>query len=155
MDATTARTRLTEIRATGGKTTIDELDGLWAALPPARPDDILGSWRGSEFSSGHRFEGYLPKIRWHGKRFTSATDVAPLVCRDDDGELFDDAERAKGGASLWTVEFRGEPTATMVYDGQPVLDHFKWIDDRTLLGVMNGKGVLDDGRHYYFVLERE
>jgi hypothetical protein len=155
MDATTARTRLAEIRATGGKTTIDELDGLWAALPPARPDDILGSWRGSEFSSGHRFEGYLPKIRWHGKRFTSATDMAPLVCRDDDGELFDDAERAKGGASLWTVEFRGEPTATMVYDGQPVLDHFKWIDDRTLLGVMNGKGVLDDGRHYYFVLERE
>jgi hypothetical protein len=155
MDATTARTRLAEIRADGGKTTIDELDGLWAALPPARPDDILGSWQGSEFRTGHRFEGYLPKIRWHGKRFTSATDVAPLVCRDENGELFDDAERAKGGASLWTVEFRGEPTATMVYDGQPVLDHFKWIDDDTLLGVMNGKGVLDQERHYYFVLVRE
>jgi hypothetical protein len=155
MDATAARTRITEIRSTGGQTTIDELDGLWAALPPARPGDILGSWKGSEFTSGHRFEGYLPKIRWHGKRFTSYADVAPLVCRDENGELFDDVERAKGGASLWTVEFRGEPTATMVYDGQPVLDHFKWIDDDTLLGVMNGKGVLDDGRHYYFVLERE
>jgi hypothetical protein len=53
------------------------------------------------------------------------------------------------------VEFRGESTATMVYDGRPVLDHFKRVDEGTLLGVMNGKGVLDDGRHYYFVLERD
>jgi hypothetical protein len=155
MDAATARTRIAGIRADGGRTTVDELDQLWAALPPVRPEAILGSWRGSEFTSGHRFEGYLPRIRWHGKRFTSLTDAAPLVCRGDDGTLFDDTERAGGGASLWTVEFRGEPTATMVYDGRPVLDHFKTIDDRTLLGVMNGKDVLDGGRHYYFVLERE
>ncbi|MBW6437504.1 DUF4334 domain-containing protein [Actinoplanes hulinensis] len=155
MDAEAARLRLAEIRAAGGETTIDELDDLWAALPPVRPEDILGAWRGSEFTSGHRFEGYLPKIRWHGKRFDSLTEVAPLVCRTDGGELFDDVERAKGGASLWPVEFRGETTATMVYDGQPVLDHFKQAGENTLLGVMNGKGVLDEGRHYYFVLERE
>ena len=43
----------------------------------------------------------------------------------------------------------------MVYDGQPVIDHFKRVDDDTLLGVMNGKGVRHEGRHYYFVLERE
>lgn len=155
MDAATARSRIAGIRAAGGKTTIDDLDELWAALPPVSPEEILGAWRGSEFASGHRFEGYLPRIRWHGKRFDSRTEVAPLVCRDGDGNLFDDVDRAKGGASLWPVEFRGEVTATMVYDGQPVLDHFKRIDDGTLLGVMNGKGVLDDGRHYYFVLERE
>lgn len=155
MDAATARSRIADIRANAGKTTIDELDALWAALPTVRPEEILGQWRGSEFVSGHRFEGYLPKIRWYGKRFTSLTEVAPLVCRDDDGNLFDDEERAKGGAGLWTVEFRGEATATMVYDGQPVLDHFKRVDDDTLLGVMNGKGVLDAGRHYYFVLERD
>ncbi len=63
-------------------------------------------------------------------------------------------EVAKGAASLWTVEFRGEPTATMVYDGQPVLDHFKWAGRDTLLGVMNGKGVRDHGRFYYFRLDR-
>ncbi|MEV0896016.1 DUF4334 domain-containing protein [Actinoplanes sp. NPDC049802] len=155
MDAEAARLRLAEIRADDGKTSIDELDRLWATLPPVRPEEILGAWRGGEFASGHRFEGYLPKIRWHGKRFDSLTEVAPLVCRADDGGLFDDVERAGGGASLWPVEFRGETTATMVYDGRPVLDHFKRVDDGTLLGVMNGKGVLDEGRHYYFVLERE
>jgi hypothetical protein len=45
----------------------------------------------------------------------------------------------------------------MVYDGMPVLDHFKRVDDNTLMGVMNGKPdvVLANGRHFYFGLERE
>ncbi|MER6304494.1 DUF4334 domain-containing protein [Streptomyces sp. NPDC001739] len=55
-----------------------------------------------------------------------------------------------------SLEFRGESTATMVYDGRPILDHFKRIDDATLMGVMNGRGVLDSqGHHFSFVLERE
>lgn len=62
---------------------------------------------------------------------------------------------SKGEASLWSVEFRGESTATMVYDGQPIFDHFKKIDDTALLGLMNGKGVTDNGRHYYFPLDRD
>ena len=37
-------------------------------------------------------------------------------------------------------------------------DHFKTIDDNALMGIMNGKGVLDvqDGvsRYFYFYLER-
>ncbi|WP_328600414.1 DUF4334 domain-containing protein, partial [Rhodococcus sp. (in: high G+C Gram-positive bacteria)] len=33
---------------------------------------------------------------------------------------------------------------------------FKKVDDSTLMGIMNGKSalVLDDGQHYYFLLER-
>jgi hypothetical protein len=44
----------------------------------------------------------------------------------------------------------------MVYDGQPVFDHFKWVDDHTLMGIMNGKSplIFHHGRHYYFLLER-
>jgi hypothetical protein len=48
----------------------------------------------------------------------------------------------------------GEATATMVYDGQPIPDHFKVIDDNALMGIMNGKAVLDNGRYFYFYLER-
>jgi len=155
MNADEARTRIAAIREAGGKTTIDELDEVWAALPTVRPEQILGAWKGGEFVSGHAFEGKLQRARWHGKRFDSLTEVAPLVCRDDRGALFDNVEMAKGGASLWSIEFRGESTAAMVYDGQPVFDHFKQVDDATLLGVMNGKGVFDHGRHYYFVLERD
>lgn len=44
----------------------------------------------------------------------------------------------------------------MVYDGQPVHDHFKKIDDNAVMGIMNGKGVRDNGKYYYilFYLER-
>ncbi|MEU4428212.1 DUF4334 domain-containing protein [Actinoplanes sp. NPDC024001] len=150
-----ARDRIAEIRRTGGKVTTDELDEIWAALPTVRPTEILGTWKGGEFVTGHRFEGTLEKIGWYGKTFTSLTDVAPLVCRDAGGALYVNSELAGGGASLWTVEFRGEATATMVYDGKPVLDHFKRVDERTLLGVMNGKGVRDGDRFYYFYLERD
>ncbi|NBM18227.1 DUF4334 domain-containing protein [Streptomyces sp. GC420] len=155
MDAEQARTRIAAVRAAGGKVSTEELDELWAALETVRPEEILGSWKGSEFVSGHRAEGRLARANWYGKTFRSVSDAKPLICRDADGELFSDVRLGKGEASLWMVEFRGESTATMVYDGMPVLDHFKRIDGSTLLGVMNGKDALDDGRHYYFVLERD
>lgn len=147
--------RFFEIRRHGGRTTTDELDEIWAALPTVRPEEILGSWKGGDFVTGHRFEGTLATIGWYGKTFTSVSDVAPLVCRDASGRLYVNSELAGGGASLWMVEFRGESTATMVYDGKPVLDHFKKVDERTLLGVMNGKDVRDGDRYYYFHLERD
>ena len=42
-------------------------------------------------------------------------------------------------------EFRGELVATMVYDGQPMHDHFKKVDDNTVMGIMNGKHALKTG----------
>ncbi|MEU6331498.1 DUF4334 domain-containing protein [Streptomyces caniferus] len=151
-----ARARIAEIRAAGGEVSTAELDELWMALPTVRPEEILGAWKGSAFSTGHPVEAMLTTAQWHGKRFDSVSAVHPLICRDDQGDLFSNHELGNGGgASLWTVEFRGEPTATMVYDARPILDHFKRIDAETLLGVMNGKDVLADGQHFYFVLERE
>ena len=44
----------------------------------------------------------------------------------------------------------------MVYDGMPVFDHFKKVDDDTIMGIMNGKAMmLDQGQNYYFGLERD
>ncbi|MGD3112896.1 DUF4334 domain-containing protein [Streptomyces sp. YGL11-2] len=156
MDIAQARTRITAIREAGGQATTDELDQLWAALETVRPEEILGSWKGSAFATGHPVESVLDGANWHGKNLESLDHVEPLICRDADGNLFSNTEAGQGDASLWMVEFRGETTATMVYDGRPILDHFKRVDDATLLGVMNGKGVLDPhGRHFYFLLERD
>ncbi|AWG97434.1 DUF4334 domain-containing protein [Rhodococcus ruber] len=135
-----------------------ELDDLWARLEPARIDDLVGyRWRGFSFDTGHRTHTVLGKARWYGKQFAAAHDVQPLMCRDASGELYSDVETGRGEASLWEVRFRGEVTATMVYDGMPVFDHFKKADDDTLVGVMNGKGglVFDAGEHYWFGLERD
>jgi len=98
--------------------------------------------------------GMLKAARWFGKVFKSVDDVDPIVCYDEDGNLFSNNELSLGGASLWDVEFRGEVTATMVYDGQPVLDHFKKVDENTLMGIMDGKRQRASGRYLYFLLER-
>ncbi|MBM9617916.1 DUF4334 domain-containing protein [Streptomyces zhihengii] len=155
MDVHEARTRFRELREKDGPVPAAELDAIWAVLATTRPEEILGEWKGGEFATGHPLNGMLAKAGWHGKRFASVHDAKPLMCRDATGALYSNLELGKGEASLWTVEFRGETTATMVYDGQPVFDHFKWVDDTTLMGIMTAKGVPPEGPFYYFFLERD
>ncbi|MGV9557787.1 DUF4334 domain-containing protein [Streptomyces sp. NPDC003401] len=154
MDVLEARTRFQELRERDGLVDPAELDEIWTALATVRPEEMLGEWKGGEFATGHPLNGMLAKAGWYGKTFTSVHDVKPLMCRDEKGELYSHRELGKGEASLWTVEFRGETTATMIYDGQPVLDHFKRVDGTTLMGIMNAKGVPPQGPFYYFFLER-
>jgi hypothetical protein len=145
------------LRVTPGPIDPRQLDALWADLEAVEASSILGSWRGFAFPTGHPIEKMLDSSRWHGKRFVAPDDAQPLICRAGDGSLYSDTTAGRGEASLWNVEFRGEVTATMVYDGMAVFDHFKRVDDNTLMGVMNGKPgvVLANGRHFYFGLERE
>lgn len=142
------------IRA-GGKVESETVESLYDALEPVDCESILGAWRGGGFDTGHPVYQQLGAMGWHGKTFHSISEVDPLICRNEEGELYADRESMGGGASLWMVEYRGKVSATMVYDGRPVLDHFRRIDDHTLMGVMNGKGVLSKGRPFYFYLERE
>jgi hypothetical protein len=149
--------RFDELRAADSADPSD-LDALWADLAPVTVAEILGPWRGGDFSTGHIASTVLEKVRWHGKRFDGPLDAKPLICRNEEGELYSDLAAGGGAeASLWPVEFRGETTATMVYDAMPVFDHFKRVDELTLMGIMNGKlesafGVKD---LYYFWLERD
>lgn len=136
----------------------DDLDALWADLDTVTVEEILGPWRGGDFATGHVITQVLERSRWHGKRFDGPLDAKPLMCRDEDGALYSNLKAGAGGeASLWMVGFRGEVTATMVYDKQPVFDHFKKVDDDTLMGIMNGKLASAFGIEdlYYFWLERE
>ncbi|MDT5126569.1 MAG: hypothetical protein QOH54_2213 [Mycobacterium sp.] len=43
---------------------------------------------------------------------------------------------------------RGSKTATMVYDAQPMRDHFRRIDDKTVLGAMEKDGTNEPGLFY-------
>lgn len=131
-----------------------ELDEFWATLPPAGLQFMLGEWQGGEFQTGHKANGFMKRLNWFGKTFHSADDAKPLVCLDADGNKFSNTEAMNGEASLWLEEFRGEATASMVYDGRPVHDHFKVIDDNAVLGIMNGKAAVVDGKYLYFYLER-
>ena len=153
-----ARQTFTELTSRTGQIADDELDAFWALLDPASIDFMIGEWKGGEFQTGHRANGFMQRLNWFGKTFHSATDAKPLVCLDSDGNKYSNTEAMKGEASLWLEDFRGEVTASMVYDGAPVHDHFKRVDENAVLGIMNGKGAIDDSsgspRHLYFYLER-
>ena len=156
MDIRTARERVSELRCRAGVIDPGELDEVWAALEPVQVDEIIGEWRGVALDTGHPAVTAMREIRWHGTRFNSPADAHPIIRHDPDGNLYSDTDYADGAASLWMVEFRGEVTATMVYDGVPVSAHFKKVDDHTLLGVMTGKQVaLTDDGHFYFLLDRQ
>jgi hypothetical protein len=134
------------------------LDALWSDLAVVSTAEMLGAWRGGDFATGHPASGLLQSLRWHGKRFDSLLDGHPLICRDRDGALYSNTQAAGGGySSLWEVGFRGETTATMVYDAMAVFDHFKKVDDDTVMGIMNGKleAAFGTADAYYFWLERE
>jgi Domain of unknown function (DUF4334)/GXWXG protein len=149
-----ARKQFTELTQRTGEIPDAELDEFWATLPVVTTESMLGEWQGGEFHTGHPANGLLEKARWFGKTFNSVDDAQPLVCLDADGNKFSNTTMMNGEASLWMEEFRGEVTATMVYDGQPVHDHFKRVDDNTVLGIMDGKKAVVNGRYLYFYLQR-
>lgn len=57
----------------------------------------------------------------------------------------------RSGARLRAVTHRGKTSAAMIYDRLPIQDIFRRVDDRTVLGVMDYKGMTQP---YFFVLRR-
>ncbi|GHO46577.1 DUF4334 domain-containing protein [Ktedonospora formicarum] len=55
-------------------------------------------------------------------------------------------------ARLRMVEYRGKVSATMLYDNVPICDAFRLIDQDTLLGIMDFKGM---EQPYFFKLHRD
>lgn len=57
----------------------------------------------------------------------------------------------KPRARLRMLEYRGKSSATMIYDHLPIQDTFRKVDEDTVLGLMDLRGV---SRPYFFVLRR-
>lgn len=55
-------------------------------------------------------------------------------------------------ARLREIEFRGKVSAAMIYDHLPIIDIFRRVDEDTLLGVMDMRGLADP---YFFILRRD
>lgn len=56
------------------------------------------------------------------------------------------------GARLDMAEYRGVVTATMTYLNRPIVDVFRKVDDDTVLGLMDYRGM---SRPSFFVLQRD
>ncbi|MEZ2224332.1 DUF4334 domain-containing protein [Rhizobium sp. RCC_161_2] len=145
-----------------------EMIGLWTGrgIPSGHPlDGVLENlgWFGKRFSAQMRADALLFRggekrlvaidpawiplrlaLRFHklGRTRAASNLFFYLLCR----------LRAKGPvASLKAVPFHGVTSAAMAYDTQPIVDHFRKVDDNRLMGAMVIKG---DDRVYFFELER-
>ena len=156
---------------------------IFDSLPAVGVGEMYGRWAGSEAPTGNPLDGLLGAYGWHGKHFSTAEEVAPLIFGRG-GELFEvdpavipvglalrfprlvrhPAVVAAGRlglpllktrrpkARLRMVVYRGVPTATMIYDARPINDHFRRLDDDTLLGAMDLRGMPGP---FFFRLRRE
>ena len=132
---------------------------LFDSLPIITSDEMLGKWKGGDFKTGHWGNKALAEMKWYGKWFKSKFDVPPIICFNDEGKLFSN-KIMKGEASILDVSFRGKTSATMIYDGVPIFDHFRKVDNNIVFGLMDGKhiegfpDIVDNGKYYFFFLER-
>ncbi|GAA3026048.1 DUF4334 domain-containing protein [Gordonia defluvii] len=155
---------------------------LFDSLPPLTVDDMLGRWHGSEVPTGHPMDGMLALSGWYGKEFIDAETVHPLLfgtpghlyavnpklvpmntlnrvgsalprLMPPGGTAALRALRtAKPRARLRMVEYRGTVGAAMVYDDIAVIDHFRRLDENTVLGAMDQRG---SEQTFFFLLERD
>lgn len=125
-------------------------------------EEMIGTWKGKEFHTGHPLDGVLKKLNWYGKAFYDAENVDPLLFEGKHGEVFavdpvpmlDKRKLVKavgGKARMRMMIFRGEMTATMVYDNLPIHDHFRKVNDHLLFCMMDWKS---DKQSYFFLLEK-
>lgn len=145
-----------------------EMVGLWTGrgIPSGHPfDGVLENlgWFGKRFTSDLRADALLFRF---GERQLIPIDPGRIPLRlalrfhkvgrtRVAKNLFSYLQRgfrARGPvAFLKTNSFQGVASAAMVYDDQPIIDHFRRIDDRKIMGAMTIQG---DDRIYFFELER-
>ncbi|WP_438748273.1 DUF4334 domain-containing protein [Pararhizobium sp. O133] len=144
------------------------LIGLWKGrgIPSDHPfDGVLENlgWFGKRFTADFRADALLFRS---GEKRLVAIDPSKIPLRltlrfSSLGRLlvlrhlFSYLQRGlrarRQVASLRTVSFEGVMSAAMVYDDQPIVDHFRRVDDGRIMGAMTIRG---DNRIYFFELER-
>ncbi|KAJ7139180.1 GXWXG protein-domain-containing protein [Mycena epipterygia] len=119
----------------GGQIAEETATKIFDQLKPVAPAFLMGEWAGGDFDTGHPTAGAMKGINWAGKAFRTEDDVDPIVVQGADGK------RAflplYGRARVREVKFRGVVSAAMVYDERPIMDHFRYVDEDTVAGMMD------------------
>ena len=147
---------------------LDLMTGRWqgSGLHTNHPLDgllELCNWYGKEFVDRDRVHPLLfrdrsdriIKVNPNVVGVESALRMAPRLKNQALKPLFElliaILATDKSKARIRMVEHRGKISATMIYDCLPINDVFRKIDDNTLLGLMDLKGM---ERPFFFVLRR-
>jgi len=162
-------------------TTQREALEFFDSLPVATLESLSGRWRGGGLHTGHPLDGLLEEYGWYGKDFLTPDVVHPLLFTDKHGAVIAVNSRhlpmgalvkapkgsrvlralfsllqpilrtTKAQARIRMMEYRGQVSATMIYDYLPIHDVFRRVDADTLLGLMDLRGV---PQPFFFVLRR-
>jgi hypothetical protein len=143
--------------------------GIWrgAGLATGHPlDGVLEAlgWYGKSFESVHRVHPLLFRTRSGvilplepaimpvrvALRWPALAKSAPVRAAFAAGRSLLRARRST--ARLRTEEFRGKRSAAMIYNSQPIIDHFRRIDSDRVLGLMEMRGM---ERPFFFLLTRD
>lgn len=146
----------------------DEMLGRWAGreLPSGHPMDGLlehSGWYGKQFDGPDEVH---PLLFHDGQGGTFAVDPKRvplgLVAKLPEGVVARGRDVITGArpllrtrkprARLRALEHRGVVTAAMIYDELPIIDLFRRVDETTVMGLMDLRGV---EQPYFFVLTRD
>lgn len=146
----------------------DALLARYITLGPVTVEQMLGRWRGGVWNTGGVFAALLGSVGWYGKVFRSAGDVDALVFQRSAAPLGvlvrllcvpwrlpEDRSLSRhplGAARLETRALYGVQSVAMCYRHLPIADHFRRIDDRRVMGLMQIAGRREP--ELFFWLER-
>jgi hypothetical protein len=147
---------------------VDFMLGAWKGegVPTGHPMDGLlenFAWHGKEFVSPEEVhplvfrdgKGGLVRLdpRWMPmKQARNSSFARHGLTRKAFQAMIPLLSTRHSRARLRMLEVRGVCTATMIYDDLPICDSFRRVDEETVLGIMDLKGV---SRPFFFLLRRE
>ncbi|MBW4652360.1 MAG: DUF4334 domain-containing protein [Kaiparowitsia implicata GSE-PSE-MK54-09C] len=149
---------------------IDFMMGAWkgAGIPTEHPlDGVLEAyhWHGKWFDSADHVHPlvfttltgdkvsvdpvwFMPVMGW--------VDQVPIPKSTVMGRMFQGClalvSTRRSCARLCLTTYRGKESATMIYDALPIHDIFRKVDENTVLGLMDLKGMKQP---FFFMLQRE
>lgn len=148
---------------------VGEMTGSWrgVGVPTGNPFDGLleaFGWRGKRFTGPDEVHPLVFE-NTTGAVFSVNPALMPMgfaaragrLVRSGPGRFLGRAaiglaRTRRPAARLRMMEYRGVVTATMSYDALPINDHFRRIDDDTVLGVMDFRQVHEP---FVFALRRD
>lgn len=173
-------TALSEMLQAG--TTPEQALVYFDQLEPIDLHRIIGQWRGVALPTGHPIDELSTLFGWYGKLFFDPEHAHPLLFKHQEQLISIDprwiplswigrrtlpakrvlakmAKRAQfmvisgdSHARLRMLHYRGQLSATLVYDGSPVLVMLRQVNADTLLGVME---IKDMPQPFFCVLYRD
>lgn len=160
----------------------DELYAYFDSLQPFDMANLRGKWEGVDLDTNHHLNLLLTYCDWYGKDFIDEQNVDGLIFREKltsdrcfrvDPKLFPIGTRffpnhyitrvvftfiskfiqtQKSTAKLEMIEYRGKRSASVVYNDIKMVDYYRKIDSRTILGVIESKAYKDP---FFYVLQKD